>query len=167
MARRDYHREYSMRPDAKLRQLKRSAAQRGIEFNLSESDIPELGEVCPVLGVPFYTDDDTTNNYRPSIDRIDNTLGYVPGNIEWVSLRANKLKSSATPQEIRSMAEYYGVTRVAPKDALVAEGTILCSKCRQVKPEDEFAHRPDKKNGRHSQCKECVNLAAKSRRRRP
>jgi cupin superfamily acireductone dioxygenase involved in methionine salvage len=45
--------------------------------------------------------------YAPSIDRIDNTRGYIKDNIIIVSRRANILKKDATIDELRKLANYY------------------------------------------------------------
>ena len=44
---------------------------------------------------------------EPYVDRIDNDRGYVKGNVEVISWRANWLKANATPEEMRRMADYY------------------------------------------------------------
>jgi hypothetical protein len=44
---------------------------------------------------------------RASLDRIDNTKGYVPGNVVVVSYRANRIKSDATAQELLRIARFY------------------------------------------------------------
>lgn len=40
---------------------------------------------------------------------------------------------------------------------------IVCTKCKQRKPEDLFSRQKEKLNGRSSQCRSCVNVYAKSR----
>lgn len=42
-----------------------------------------------------------------SLDRKDNSLGYVKGNVVIVSLKANKIKRDATPLELRQVADFY------------------------------------------------------------
>ena len=42
-----------------------------------------------------------------SIDRIDNNRGYVYDNIVIVSMLANRIKNSATPDQIISVGEFY------------------------------------------------------------
>ena len=81
---------------------KSRAKQKGREFDLDLSDII-LPEVCPVLGKPFvYGDPDWTY----SIDRIDSNKGYIKGNINIVSNRANMLKNNATAEELKLILCY-------------------------------------------------------------
>lgn len=46
------------------------------------------------------------NDDSPSIDRFDNALGYVKGNIRVISTRANLLKRDATVDEVRRLLAY-------------------------------------------------------------
>lgn len=63
---------------------------------------------CPVLGVELKvaTGAPCGQFNSPSLDRMDNTLGYVPGNVAVISNRANKLKSDATAEELRKVADW-------------------------------------------------------------
>ena len=47
------------------------------------------------------------NHLTPSIDRIDPKKGYVKDNIIVVSMRANRIKSDATVDEIWKVADFY------------------------------------------------------------
>lgn len=79
--------------------LYNSARQRAkkaeIPFELVPEDIV-IPNQCPYLQVPleFGTD------YAPSVDRIDNSQGYIPGNIQVISMRANRMKNNATQAEL-------------------------------------------------------------------
>jgi len=42
----------------------------------------------------------------PSVDRIRPELGYVPGNVAVISVKANFIKGNATAAEIRLVAEW-------------------------------------------------------------
>ena len=81
----------------------------GMKFNLEPEDIV-IPERCPVLGIKLVIRANHGRKYddTPSIDRIDNSKGYVRKNIVIVSWRANRLKSDATPKELRRLAKYYG-----------------------------------------------------------
>ena len=61
---------------------------------------------CPVMGTEFVRGDPRHNS--PSLDRIDNSRGYVPGNIQIISDLANKMKQNASPGQLERFCEYYG-----------------------------------------------------------
>lgn len=83
----------------KWSRLKSSAERRGIEFSISEDDI-EMPVQCPYIGVELdYTNDAVANN-SPSVDRIRNDLGYIPGNVQTISSLANRMKGHATQDEL-------------------------------------------------------------------
>lgn len=77
------------------------AKKRGFEFSISAEDfIPT--QFCPLLGIPFdfsKRGKGAADN-SPTIDRIDSSKGYVPGNVWVISHRANRMKSDATIQEL-------------------------------------------------------------------
>lgn len=82
--------------------LRGNAKVRGIECNITEADLPEIPEYCPVLPWIRLTYE-VGNGHADgslSVDRIDSTKGYVKGNIRFISHRANTLKSDATDQEL-------------------------------------------------------------------
>lgn len=89
-----------------LRKARTSAKRRNILCDLLLSDIPDIPEICPVLGIPlFYTKNKRTDN-TPSIDRIDNNLGYTKDNIIIISWRANNLKHNGTYDEFRKLTQF-------------------------------------------------------------
>jgi hypothetical protein len=59
---------------------------------------------CPLLGVELsyakYSGNIAPNNYA-TLDKIDPDKGYVLGNVQIVSFRANTLKNSATLEELK------------------------------------------------------------------
>ena len=71
----------------------------GIEFKLTAEDMGYPPALCPVLGVPmsFFFDG---RDYTPSLDRIDNTKGYTADNVQWISFRANRIKSNVSVGEL-------------------------------------------------------------------
>lgn len=102
-------RERSWKFDSKkimLNNSKMRAKRSGIEFDLTEDDIV-IPENCPVLGIPLYRCKRENWNNSPSIDRIDNSKGYIKNNIVVVSRRANVLKKDASIEELKKLAEFY------------------------------------------------------------
>jgi hypothetical protein len=87
-----------------LLQTKHNAKDRSYEFNISEDDI-KIPERCPVLKIPL-TKLSNGGDYAPSVDRIDNSLGYTKDNIHVVSWRANHLRSNGTLEEFKKIVEW-------------------------------------------------------------
>lgn len=81
------------------------ANRLGREHNISIEDIV-IPDRCPITGVPvFYTKGKATDS-SPSLDRIDNSLGYVKGNVRIISNFANSvIKGSRSRQELIDFAK--------------------------------------------------------------
>lgn len=92
-----------------LNKTKARAKKKGIPFNIELDDIV-IPEKCPVLGVPFTFEPDPTRknkfDFLPSIDRLKPELGYVKGNINVMSARANRFKNDSTPEELKLVSEW-------------------------------------------------------------
>lgn len=90
-----------------LPQIRHRARKAGVEFSITAEDIP-LPLVCPVLDIPLVigTGKGLNRMDSPSVDRIDNAKGYVPGNVRVISTRANLLKKDATLDELRRLVAY-------------------------------------------------------------
>jgi hypothetical protein len=86
------------------------AKATGIPFNLTVADLGRPPVLCPVLGLTLKYFGQSKKNApdNATLDRIDNALGYVVGNVIIVSSRANELKRDATPDELRRLADFYG-----------------------------------------------------------
>lgn len=83
---------------------KAKAKIRGIDWQLDDRAEFKIPKECPVLGIPL---DGRDQDHRPSLERIDNTKGYVKGNVIVVSYRANKLKNNATIEELERLVAFY------------------------------------------------------------
>lgn len=84
---------------------KKRAREKGIKFNLTVHDVPEVPNRCPVLGIKIKANSEAGPlDSSPSVDRIDPTKGYVPGNVRIISNRANRLRSDGTAEELRKVA---------------------------------------------------------------
>jgi hypothetical protein len=77
-------------------------------FTITEADVV-IPEFCPVFGCKLNPvgRNQGLRDQAPSIDRIDNDQGYTPNNIIVVSWRANRIKSDASPAELRAIADFY------------------------------------------------------------
>lgn len=88
-----------------LKAARRRAKQLGLTFDLTRSDIV-IPQSCPVLGIQLQIARGKASDNSPTLDRIDNKLGYVRGNICVISHRANRLKADSTVKEIRAILMY-------------------------------------------------------------
>lgn len=66
--------------------------------------ISMVPDKCPVFGVPFVERGNGFDNFSPSIDKIDPSLGYVRGNIQVISMLANCMKRNASPEQLKQFA---------------------------------------------------------------
>lgn len=91
------------------RHLRDSAKERGIPFDLTPSDIDDIGIPisCPILGIPIYFHKNHVKPDSISFDRIDSSKGYTKDNIVVISQRANSLKSNATLEEMEALVNFY------------------------------------------------------------
>lgn len=78
------------------------AEKDGTPFSLTEDDVPLRPQRCPCCRrIMKY---DSLRDLCPTLDRIIASAGYVPGNVQWLCFRCNRLKSDATPQELVQVA---------------------------------------------------------------
>lgn len=86
-----------------LYKAKRRAQKKNLEFDLNINDII-IPNICPLLEIPLIFDAGRGSLYSPSIDRIDNTKGYIKGNVRIISHKANTSKSNSTKEEYNLLA---------------------------------------------------------------
>lgn len=86
------------------------AKSRGIEHTITTADLLPLPEFCPVFGtrLEYKKGHGKPGPNAASVDRIDNSKGYVLGNVVIVSQRANVMKNDGTVEEHRRIADFYG-----------------------------------------------------------
>lgn len=85
---------------------KARAKQVGMEFSVTLDDIMPLPKVCPVLGIELRKGIHSGDDHSYSLDRTDNSRGYVPGNVAVISRRANRIKNDATLAEVELLFNY-------------------------------------------------------------
>ncbi len=99
-----------------VRRAKARAAKRGFDFNICVDDISPLPDVCPVFGVPLRISEDGQDPWAYSLDRIDNSRGYVRGNVIVMSYKANRLKNDGTAEEHEAIARWMRSQSAEPTD---------------------------------------------------
>ena len=89
-----------------LTSAKVRAKKQGLDFDISGVDVC-VPKTCPVLGIPLFVSTKKACDNSPTLDRIDNTKGYIKGNVIVVSYRANTIKNYATTVELEQIAKFY------------------------------------------------------------
>jgi hypothetical protein len=85
------------------------AKARATKFNLPfalTQDMLVVPVVCPILGIPLAHGVKKFTDNSPSLDRIKPEKGYVTGNVQVISMLANRIKTNATTEQIRKVADY-------------------------------------------------------------
>lgn len=88
---------YSMFVNAKKR-----AKDQNVPFMLSLEDI-KIPLECPLLGIPLIRGIGKYTDNSPTLDKIIPLLGYVKGNVQVVSMRANRIKDNSSFQEFEKI----------------------------------------------------------------
>lgn len=108
----DYHQKNPLQ--FMLVAAKARAKRKKIQFSLTQDDL-SLPDICPILGIPLKISRAKRNKSKkglsrensPSLDRINNSKGYVKGNVIVVSYKANTIKNNATLKELKKIVSFY------------------------------------------------------------
>jgi len=104
---------YKEMQGAYLTGLKNQAKRRGLEFSVSYEYLWDIfiqqERKCAYTGIEIFFSRDNiehiNGNYTASIDRIDSSLGYTEGNVQWVHKRVNVMKGNMEEQEFLDFCE--------------------------------------------------------------
>jgi hypothetical protein len=88
---------------------KSRAKRDDVPFSIGYEDIV-VPDVCPILGIRIFQNLDKGTHgpsaNSPSLDKIVPELGYVVGNIQVISNRANTMKQDASLDEIIALGKW-------------------------------------------------------------
>ncbi len=86
----------------KFSRVRRGAAERGIPFDLTIEFLWSLyqkqGGRCALTGVPIALSRHAAVRDVASVDRIDSSGAYEPGNVQWVHKQVNAMKMALTEE---------------------------------------------------------------------
>jgi hypothetical protein len=88
-----------------FQQARYRAKTKNILFDIEISDII-IPETCPILGLPLKKSIDGNRDLSPSLDRIDNSKGYIKGNIQVISSKANTMKHNADKDDLINFSNW-------------------------------------------------------------
>jgi hypothetical protein len=91
---------------------KSRAVRDNVSFDLALQDLIDIAtDKCPILHTPFVwgvsgLGKGRTRPDSPTLDRILPELGYIKGNVAFLSYRANRIKDNGTMQEHYDIADF-------------------------------------------------------------
>ena len=91
---------------------KQRAKRDGVPFSITGEYLLSIAtDECPVFHTPFEWGKSGLGRGRakpngPTLDRIEPNLGYVKGNVAFISYRANRLKDDGTMQDHYDIADW-------------------------------------------------------------
>lgn len=84
---------------------KENASRTRHEFTITFDDVV-WNKVCPILGIELDYFAEVRAENSVSFDRIDSSKGYIPGNVQIISWRANRIKNDGTLDDFRKIVDY-------------------------------------------------------------
>lgn len=88
-----------------LNKARDRAKRNGKPFSITVADI-HVPKRCPILGIPLFWGNEQKSENSPSLDCLIPHLGYVPGNVFVMSMRANRLKGDGSWQELKKISDW-------------------------------------------------------------
>jgi hypothetical protein len=136
----------------------------------------EQGRRCYISGNIVAEEYGTGNPYSASVERLDNTKGYVKGNVVLICQYLQISKGDYSPDEIRSWFHYNmscdnfifddsifikPITKYRKYRKIIINGDMKsCTDCDDMLPLSSFS-------GKNSTCKSCANTRMKNHRNTP
>ena len=86
--------------------------RKGLEFDLTYEYLESIATThCPIFGIEFEWGTSNMGKGKtkpncPSLDRIVPELGYVQGNVAFISHKANRIKDNGTMQDHYDIADW-------------------------------------------------------------
>lgn len=116
---------YDLEPKRIFSYFLRNCRKRFKECTITLDDLQEQWNkqkgICPYSGIsliiPTYKKNHKDPIYAASVDRIDNSKGYVPGNIQFVSTCINYMKNTMSDEDTKFVCK-----RIA--EHFYSDGTI-------------------------------------------
>jgi hypothetical protein len=86
-----------------------SARKRAIKFGVDcdiSVDSFEIPDCCPALGIKLSLENKHIGLDSPTLDRLKPELGYVEGNVNVISQKANLIKSNGSPEDLKMVLDW-------------------------------------------------------------
>lgn len=91
----------------RARSCKARSEEKGLAFDLTEDYLMSVWTgTCPVFNTLLKIEALRGEAYHAQLDRVVPSLGYVQGNVVWLSERANRIKDDATVEDLERLVEW-------------------------------------------------------------
>lgn len=94
-----------------LADCRKTAKAKNLPFDLDLEYLLSIKvDKCPIFGVDFDWErfgDGHNTDWVPSLDKFYPELGYVRGNVAFISCKANRIKNDATEKELYMVADWF------------------------------------------------------------
>lgn len=101
---------YGKIPSSLITHIKHGAKSRNLEYSLSPRYLNSLwqrtGGVCALSGIKISI------NETASLDRIDSSKGYIPGNVQWIHKKVNIMKRDISQKDFIEICKAVSVNHV-------------------------------------------------------
>lgn len=113
--------KWGVKEDSSLYDMKRQkfrtkkGSSKGWEWTLTFGEL-DWPTHCPVLGIELDYFAERRQDNSVSFDRVDNSKGYLTGNVRIISWRANRLKNDGTAEEHEAVARWMKSLHEVPQE---------------------------------------------------
>lgn len=91
----------------RVRSCKSRSREKQLPFNLTSKHLKGIWTgVCPAFGVPLNINSLRGSEGHAQLDRIIPDLGYIQGNVVWLSERANRIKDDASIEDLERLIKW-------------------------------------------------------------
>lgn len=91
------------------RRIKARCKSRGLDFNLTPEYLESIWvDTCPILGTPIKILPPSVSGkvIEGELDRFDPDKGYVIGNVNFISTKANRMKSDGSITDLKNLLHW-------------------------------------------------------------
>lgn len=93
--------------DRMLRYWQTKRLRAKVDFSITCEYLREIWtDTCPALGIPISLGLHQSEDGLAHLDRIDSNKGYIKGNVQWLSGKANRIKTNATNEELKLLLTF-------------------------------------------------------------
>lgn len=91
----------------RMRSCRARAKEKDLPFDLTTEYLESIWtDTCPAFGIPLDINSKKGSRGHAQLDRIIPDLGYVQGNVVWLSERANRIKDDASIEDLERLIKW-------------------------------------------------------------